>query len=359
MEEKDLIKEEKEKQRRERRKRRKYRLLILLLLLLGTGTMLATSTYAWFTSNKNVSVEKLKVNIAAKNGIQISADGTKWKSIIQTNDLKTTRSGNYTSSVNQIPDTLEPVSTIATPNTSGYLDIYYGVVDTNDSGDYILTATKTTEKDTAQYTEDTKGDAKFIAFDLFFKVNDDTPVYLTAGSGVHAELTDGETDTGIKNASRIAFVNLGNTADGSALSTIQGLNAGTSSTVTLWEPNYNAHTDAGIANANDVYGETVTKDNATAVAYKGVKSTIIKDNNVKISETASDANNTYFGDVTPGIITKADFDANTSLFTLTKGITKIRIYMWVEGQDVDCENNASGGNINFDLKITTVAPEAG
>ena len=30
--------------------------------------------------------------------------------------------------------------------------------------------------------------------------------------------------------------------------------------------------------------------------------------------------------------------------------------MWVEGQDVDCENNASGGEINFDLKISTVPP---
>ena len=27
--------------------------------------------------------------------------------------------------------------------------------------------------------------------------------------------------------------------------------------------------------------------------------------------------------------------------------------MWVEGQDVDCENNASGGNIDFNLQITT------
>ena len=29
--------------------------------------------------------------------------------------------------------------------------------------------------------------------------------------------------------------------------------------------------------------------------------------------------------------------------------------MWVEGQDVEYENNASGGSIKFDLKITTNA----
>ena len=106
-----FTKEEKEKLRKERQKRRKYRLLILLLLMLGTGTMLATSTYAWFTSNKNVSVETLKVNIEAKNGIQISADGTNWKSIIQLSDL-TGAQATYPAAVNQIPDTantIEPV----------------------------------------------------------------------------------------------------------------------------------------------------------------------------------------------------------------------------------------------------------
>ena len=27
--------------------------------------------------------------------------------------------------------------------------------------------------------------------------------------------------------------------------------------------------------------------------------------------------------------------------------------MWIEGQDVDCENNASGGNIQFNLQMST------
>ena len=175
MEEKVLTKEEKEKLRKERQKRRKYRLLILLLLMLGTGTMLATSTYAWFTSNKNVSVETLKVNIEAKNGIQISADGTKWKSIVQKADLVGAHPGNYKTAVNQIPEALEPVSTIAVPDDNGYLPMYYGVVETSETvannGEYIITATKTTEIDNAVRTEGDTDTAKFIAFDLFFKVN--------------------------------------------------------------------------------------------------------------------------------------------------------------------------------------------
>ena len=351
--------EEKEKLRKERNKRRKYRLLILLLILFGTGTMLATSTYAWFTSNTNVSVETLKVNIEAKNGIQISADGTKWKSIVQKSDLLGAHGGNYTAAVNQIPETLEPVSTAGIPDENGYLPMYYGVVKTSASvannGEYILTATKTTEIDNNVRTEAEQDTAKFIAFDLFFKVDADTPVYLVSGSG--ATTTD-TTDTGIKNASRIAFVNKGNTSVGSELATIQGLNAGASSTVTIWEPNFDVHTAAGVAHAKDVYGITTSQTGGALVPYAGVIAPITEENDILLGDAKEAKDSSKFKTVTPAKSTAAGFTDYVSLFTLKKGVTKMRIYMWVEGQDVDCENNASGGNISFDLKISTVNPNA-
>jgi hypothetical protein len=51
--------------------------------------------------------------------------------------------------------------------------------------------------------------------------------------------------------------------------------------------------------------------------------------------------------------TVAGFSTNFSGLTLQRGITKVRVYMWIEGQDVDCENSASGGNITYGLQITT------
>ena len=41
-----------------------------------------------------------------------------------------------------------------------------------------------------------------------------------------------------------------------------------------------------------------------------------------------------------------------TLFNLAAGINKIRIYGWVEGQDYDCENNASGSNITYNIQIS-------
>lgn len=45
-------------------------------------------------------------------------------------------------------------------------------------------------------------------------------------------------------------------------------------------------------------------------------------------------------------------DAIHKVFSLKAGITKVRMYMWIEGLDVDCEDDASGSNIAFDLQLT-------
>ena len=47
-------------------------------------------------------------------------------------------------------------------------------------------------------------------------------------------------------------------------------------------------------------------------------------------------------------------------FHIDEGVTKVRIYMWVEGQDVDCEDKASGGSLSYNLSfsIDSEAPKA-
>ena len=45
-------------------------------------------------------------------------------------------------------------------------------------------------------------------------------------------------------------------------------------------------------------------------------------------------------------------DAIHKVFSLKAGITKVRMYMWIEGQDVDCADDAPGSNIAFELQLT-------
>ena len=320
------------------KKSKKKNLKSSLLLLFITATLLISSSYAWFTSNQTVTVSSLNVNVEAKNGLQISTDGTSWKSIIQNTDI-TTANATYATSVNQIPAVLEPVSTAGNV-TAGKLDMFYGTVGTNVGGDYILTAAKQTDAEGAT--------GRYITFDLFFKVEKSTPVYLSTNSGVKTK--DGVASKGLENAARIAFIDEGNTSSGSPVGTIQALNAGNTASTKLWEMNYDLHTAAAVANAYDTYGTTTTTTGGALLPYYGVKAPMLDTDNVLLT-AATDVN--FFSTVTPAISTVNAFGANQSLVTLAAGITKIRVYMYVEGQDVDCENNASGSDITFDMQVTT------
>lgn len=337
-----------EKKNKKNKKQRKLLLAILMLLL--TGGMLASTSYAWFTANKIVTVSTLNVNVAATNGLQISTDGLDWKAVITNEDILKTigDDSTYTGNVNQLPITgtsLAPVSSVGNVDSTGKMEMYHGSLDPDETtGSYMLTATKSTE------TKGTNG--HFVAFDLFFQVQERTQLYLTENTKVTAEAT---ADTGIQNAARVAFINEGNIASGSAPTAIQGL-TDASATPFIWEPNFDVHTPTGVANALNAYGITTSTTGAAALDYVGVKAPI------STPVAVNDKTDTLFGAVTPSLRTPVAGIADTTyekLLILEPGITKVRIYMWIEGQDVDCENMASGGEINFDLQFSSNKDKAG
>lgn len=320
----------------ERRKNNlRYSLLLLLLLLV----FLMVSTYAWFTANQTVTISTLDVNVQTSNGLQISADAINWKTILQKADI-TGASATYTSSVNQVPDEMQPVSSAGIVDTdTGYMDMYFGTVDALDDGTgYSLASDKEV---------DTRGaEGRYIAFDIFLRVDQTTSVYLTTASNIITK--EGAADKGLQNAARVAFIDEGNIADVGDSTGAQALKGGTTSII--WEPNYDVHTAAGVANAKEIYGLDTTTTGATQLSYQGIKAEFADTEGVTLKNTNTFSQ--YFQTVTPTISTVKDFDTQQTLLNLKAGITKVRIYMWVEGQDVDCENNASGTDISFNVQIT-------
>ena len=317
----------------------KESIILLLLLIL----LLVSSTYAWFTANQTVTISTIDVNIAASNGLQISTDADTWKAIISNEDITTNA---YEGHANSLPTSMVPVSTIGAIDTAtGYMNMYKGVVTADaTTGDYELTATQSAE-----------GSGEFIAFDIFLKVDEDTTLKLTTASSV--EMQKDSTDKGIKQAARVAFVTQGHAGPGSAASAITGKIAGEDSPVYIWEPNSNLHTEAAVTHADQTYGITTTSDGkANAIAYYGIKQPIT--DGIVLANTAG-TDTTNFSLVQPTYVTKADLttgklDEEKQIFTLTAGITKMRVYMWIEGQDVDCENTASGTDISYNLQFTVV-----
>ena len=318
------------------------KILTAFLMLIVTAISLTTASYAWFTENTTVTVDSIDVNVSAANGIQVSVDAVNWKENISTNDITANA---YAGNTNQLPNQIVPVSTIGDVDaTTGFMKMYKGSIeaDATTAHGYRLVAEQSIEK------AGTTGD--FIAFDLFLLTTQATTVYLTTSSDVVATAAD----TGLKNAARVAFLYEGSAATGASADAIALKGAASHSaggaTNMFWEPNSNIHTAAGVAQANN-YGETIYDATTVVPNYYGIKAAIAANPAVDYQSKVT----TYFDQVTPDIQTPNGNTANgeyKTLFNLAAGINKVRIYGWVEGQDYDCENNASGSNITFNIQIS-------
>ncbi len=359
--------------RNEKKANRKRRLLLLILLLVLTLCVGSVGTYAWFTSNKVVNVNDMEVNVRAVNGLEISADAASWGVKVDKNMLI---NNEFTGHKNQLPDSLGAVSTVGALNSSNLIQMYYGSVATVcegggtdcDNPRYALT-TSTQGEDRCYDTlggEANEGNnctgKYFMAFDIFLKVDRDAYLYLTQNAGV----TSSGDDLGIKNASRVAFLVQGHipyteyyneyeSGTGPSVTRAQDLSGSQDSQVVIWEPNSDAHTSYGVLNATNNYGVAgLTAGTGNAyVAYKGVKEAFNDVNNpVYLDETEDTKNEAYFGDVNPHIITNVNMVESNTGITLLSGVTKVRVYYWVEGQDVDAENNATGSNMKLSLEFT-------
>ena len=187
---------------------------ILYMLVFFTSMLLTTTTYAWFTTTKMVSLETFNIHVASDGGLQISSDGITWKSILEVEDLYNALE-TYETSVNQIPTNMYPVSTAGVVE-NGQLIMFSGDV-VNKGSDLVLVSSRLKE----HYATADDLDAKYIAFDIFLKTESAKSIYLNSNSAVD-NISD--VSTGIENSFRIAFLNEGNVATDSNINVIQNLN---------------------------------------------------------------------------------------------------------------------------------------
>ena len=352
--------------RKERREERRKRLRSLILLLFLTIVLLSTSTYAWFTSNRTVNINPIDVNVSTASGLQISTNASEWKTLITTTDI--TSVTGYQNNLNQLPSLLSPVSTAGLPvSNTGYLDFYIGTVagDDTNGGAMSLTAVQSQQEIGQSAAAGTSGD--FIAFDIFLKVDIASDIYLDLGSGV--TVTSNQVDKGLQYASRYAFVIEGTVAGTDSAANAQALHGATA--VYVIEPNYDGHTSTGVNNASTYYGisTTAATSGVAAVSYVGVKAAISTPIELHATNTGATYDSNKFAPITNLYRTNvaystadasnyAAYKGNTAeshylnVFSLPAGITKVRVYMWIEGQDVDCENAASGAYLTYKIGLT-------
>ncbi len=287
---------------------------------------------------------------------------------------------------------LAPISTTGElDKDNGVLKLYeLGALATT-AGGYRIVANKIDNSS----SETQKG---YIAFDLFIKnytggaffsdayATDSTEaVYLTRDSAVKAAL-GGSTDRGLENSARVSFSMIGyvssfNSSASNATSlTCSTGNAESCVWTQIWEPNENKHTALSINNFNTVckkreglntvstsaYAETacdaLTQTN-NVYDYKptySINKPILSSNDVDVFDgyNGYSANTTGDSNFLKAVTTFKDSDklqlgtARQEFMKLPpNSISKIRVYIYLEGQDIDNADFASATNgeiyVNF------------
>ena len=385
-----------EKRKRAMSHKRRIRNLTSLCGL--SAIILAVSTYAWFTGLQDVSVGTFQVEIAAADSMQLSLNGQDWsESLTFTKDDLTTKAYSATS-FNWPSNGLVPVSSIGDmDSTSSRMVMYEKASMTTTPGGYRLIANKVAN--TSGDYEGVQGQNGFLAFDLFIKnfsgtayftenneANEEA-IYLTPDSKVSIG-SSGIASSGIQNSVRVAFAQIGRvSAYNNTATQITGITCSDAGSDTkdpsyvtgicrkaqIWEPNDTKH----VATAINWYTKSCKKRTAADLvdaSYSGTCNTVADGNYYNTYAIAKAINatdkvdvydganyNGYETSITNGSLKAVDYFTDTekdlkgvsrpTFMTLAPAsITKVRVYVYIEGQDIDNFDYASAGQqiqVNF------------
>ena len=375
-----------------KKNKRKSELNAMFFIILIAAVMFIISTYAWFSTQKNVSITNLRGTVEVAEGLEISLDAEKWYNGItlgeEDGQLSITKNA-YQGHHNISPSEMLPVSTL-------------GLVGSTDIDLKMLRGNVTNSKELSKIVEtkeniESTTDSQFpgyFAFDIFLKNNSkqssgDDILQLNYDSSL--EIMDAsKTATGLQNTARIAFCKYAGTSEVDAsqadiLKETAGVGVGAPkayiSDVAIWEPNADDHVDYIVKNNNKI---TWSTSDASAYATKtlddGTKgfdtTTKMPTYALKTSAAGQTINDIYMWNGTEANLSRQytlqTTKTSTTDYTIKEGvqnlvkatdgttafgiapnkITRIRVYLWLEGQDVDCINYAShGGGVKVNIGL--------
>jgi hypothetical protein len=321
---------------------------LLILITFFTGVLLIISSYAWLSASLNVKVKFFDLVVSTDNGLFISLDGVDFSDTVEIsmnsviNDIKT----NYPSNTNQwASGGLWPVSSdgIKTLNNDKF-DVYLGEVSR-----YRLKKRNRKFLNTKLINEtESSANNIYIAFDIFLKNVSGSPksdnLYLDEGTTIDFEEdTDQETRdsmSNIMNSMRFGIVRIGSVSSKSDIRTIQGIKCNGNCQEIIYEPKITAHSSDSIAKALE-YG-IVLEDGKYMPTYAVINEGEFLEHTNGQEGSGIPLDTAHFK--LQDTITDSDFA--DPIFDIPNGITKLRVYVWIEGQDIDSlETNSKGAPI--------------
>ena len=327
----------------------KHRFFMSVVVIFFLGVLLIFSAYAWFSTSLNVKVKTFNMIVSRNSGLSISFDAINYdKSIEISEDLLINKLvETYPNNLSQWASKgLVPVSSPGITNSNSYFfDIYRssGVKykDRKHDKGYITTSL---------YVENERRSVNnFIAFDLFFKNETGSPIddhlFLAEGTEFLMTSDSNEEMTGLVNSARIGFVKVGSVPRTSTIEEIQNIECNNNCQMVIYEPNATNHTDLSIQRAKK-FGINLSDGNEfPTYAYKKAGGPFELSNTISGS-AGLDYN--YFKLQETISVNALD----EPLFTIPDGITKVRVYVWIEGQDIDSlETDSEGAEVSISINF--------
>lgn len=334
----------------------KRNIYITLFAILMFAILLITSTYAWFSTTLNVKIRTFNMVVVRNEGLSISDNGIDFGSYLDISqqrlyyDLGET----YPNNLTMWPSNgLVPVSTNGPRNkNTAIFDVYTtnGVLYPN-----LWDRTEGRVR-TKLYAQDKpKKYSYFLAFDVFFKNDSGSPVadnlYFDLGTGIIPPEDITEQMQGLVNSVRFAIVKLGSLPMDATPEEIQNIQCNNDCEAIIYEPFSTNHTEMSINNAKKYNIDLV--DGETFPTYANVKEV----NNMSLFNTIS-GSSTLDHESFKLQKTIYEEDFNEPLFEIPDGYTKARIYVWIEGQDIDSIETHSEGT-DLDLTINFIKDTQG
>lgn len=322
---------------------------VAVLVAVFFGILFIFSSYAWFSTNLNVKVKMFKLSVSKNSDLSISFDGINYDYTIELtqdfilNELENTYP-THNSQWNA--NGFIPVSSrgVTNPNdprfefyeTSGVL---YKKKKIDDGFLYTKLATEETPRKYNSY----------IAFDVFIKNKNGSPrpdnLYFNGDTSI-VTLEDIEDEMlGLVNSFRVGVVKVGSADLEATPEELQAITCNNDCKSIIYEPNSKNHTELSIERAKKFDVDLVDGIEFPTYAYKKAGGPIYLYNSVSGSPNIDEE---YFE--LQETITEDDF--NEPLFTIPNAVTKVRIYIWIEGQDIDSlETHSDGTEVDINLSF--------
>ena len=116
-----------------RTKESRKRIGNLILLIAFTSVLLISSIYAWFTTQRDVTITNFNAEVQVAESLEISIDALNWSQVINLSDVSLTADA-WDEDANNIPEVLAPVSNDGTVgltdgNKQEELNMYVGTLE--------------------------------------------------------------------------------------------------------------------------------------------------------------------------------------------------------------------------------------